>query len=188
MKKTILLLLVAAMTMGANAQQTKSKRHISGYGAGFTELAWVNGKTAMNIGAYGGVLINHKLLIGLSGNNLFFNQKVNGKKEKMQLNYYGLYTEYRIQPAQPVHLSIGLTGALGWHENGLINTEKSTSKDGDFVPVIQPKLAVNIKIVKFMQVQVFGSYRFTGNTNSTYYTQKNHNGVSAGASLVFGGF
>jgi hypothetical protein len=188
MKKTILLLLVAAMTMGANAQQTNSKSKITGYGAAFTELTWVNGNTAMNIGAYGGVLINHKLLIGASGNNVFFKQTVNGKKENMQLNYYGLYTEYRIQPQQPVHFSIGLTGALGWHENELINTQKRNRKDGDFVPVIQPRLAVNVKLTKFMQVQAFGSYRFTGNTNSTYYTEKNHNGVSAGASLVFGGF
>ena len=188
MKRTILLLFVTAMTVGANAQQTGSKGNIRGYGAGFTELTWVNGKTGMNIGAYGGVLINHKLLIGVSGSNVFFKQTVNGKKENMQLNYYGLYSEYRIQPEQPVHISIGLTGAMGWHENGLINAEKSNSRDGDFVAVIQPKLAVNIRIAKFMQVQAFVSYRFTGNTNSTYYTHKNHNGVSAGASLVFGGF
>lgn len=186
MKKTIVLLFLAAMAMGAEAQT--SRNHVTGYGAGIAEIAWVNGTAGLNLGGYGGVLINHKLLIGASGHNLFFKQTVNGKKENFQLNYYGLYSEYRFKPSNTVHLSIGLTGALGWQENDVIMVEKTKRKDGDYTYVIQPKIAVNTKITNFMQIQAYGSYRITGNTNSVYYTENNYNGPSAGVSLVFGGF
>lgn len=142
----------------------------------------------MNIGGYGGVLINHKLLLGIAGNNIFFKQKVNGNNEKFQFNYYGLYSEYRFKPENNVSLSIGLTGALGWQENTIGSLLDKNQKDGDFTFVIQPKLGLNVKIAKFMQVQAYGSYRFTGNTNSLYYSPKNHNGITAGVALAFGVF
>lgn len=175
-----------AITAGANAQS--GKQHVTGYGAGFTELTWVDGKPAISLGGYGGVLINHKFMIGLAGNNVCFKQTVNGKKESFQFNYYGLYSEYRFKPENPVHLSLGLTGALGWQDNEIKTASKTGRKDGDFTFVVQPKLAMNVKVAKFMQIQAYGSYRFTGNTHSTYYAKNNYNGASAGISLVFGGF
>lgn len=186
MKKFFTLLAFSAISAGANAQT--SKQHVTGHGAGIAELTWVNGQAALNIGGYGGVLVNHKFMIGLAGNNVFFKQTVNGKKDSYQLNYYGLYSEYRFNPENLVHISIGLTGALGWQENDIINTQKTGRKDGDLTFVIQPKLALNTKITKFMQIQAYGTYRFTGNTNSLYYAKSNYNDASAGISLVFGGF
>jgi hypothetical protein len=186
MKKSFLLLMITAITIGTKAQTSKTS--IGGHGAGITEITWVNGKPAMNVGAYGGVLINHKLLIGGAGNNIFFKHTVNGKKENLQFNYYGLYTEYRLMPEKPVNVSVGVTGAMGWQENEILSAQKTRKRDGENTYVIQPKLAINAKITKFMQVQAYGSYRFTGNTNSLYYTNKNYNGASAGIGLVFGSF
>jgi hypothetical protein len=186
MKKLILLLMITAITISAKAQS--SKTNVGGIGAGVAEITWINGEPALNIGAYGGVLINQKFLIGASGNNIIFSQPVNGKNEDLRFNYYGLYTEYKLMPKHAVHASIGLTGALGWQENDIINDKKLRKKDGDYTYVIQPKLAVNVKIAKFMQVQAYGSYRITGKTNSVYYSQNNYNGMSAGIGLVFGSF
>lgn len=180
------MLLITATTIGANAQ-TKNQT-VNGYGAGTAEITWVNGKPALSLGAYGGALINHKFLIGAVGNNIFFDQTIDGEKQDFQFNYYGLYSEYRLQPQKNVHLSMGLTGAMGWQENEITSSLKTSKRDGDLTYVIQPKLGINIKVTRFMQVQAYGSYRFTGNTNSIYYTPKNHNGASAGASLVFGSF
>ncbi len=180
------MLMIVSSTIGATAQKNKTK--VDAYGAAISELTWVDDKASLNLGAYGGVLLNHKLLIGISGNNIFFRQTVNEKKEKFQFNYYGLYSEYRFNPDSEVGLSVGLTGALGWQENDIRSIEKTGRKDGDFTFVIQPKLALNVKVTKFMQVQGYSSFRITGNTNSRYYTQKNYNGVSSGISLVFGSF
>lgn len=186
MKQVFALLALTALTISASAQTTK--QHTTGYGAGIAEITWVNGQAALNLGGYGGVLVNHKFMFGASGNNIFFKQTVNGKKESFQLNYYGLYSEYRFKPANPVHMSVGLIGALGWQENDVLTAQKTRRKDGDYTFVLQPKLAVNTKITKWMQVQAYGSYRFTGNTKSTYYAKSNYNGAAAGVSLVFGGF
>lgn len=186
MKKTILMLLITAATIGATAQTNKTK--VGGYGAAISEITWVDGIVALNLGAYGGVLVNHKLLIGLAGNNIFFKKTVNNKKESFQFNYYGLYSEYRFMPERKVGISVGLTGALGWQENNIKTLQKTGKKDGDFTFVIQPKLGLNVKVTKFMQAQAYSSFRFTGNTNSAYYSAKNYNGISGGISLVFGSF
>ncbi len=187
MKKFFLVLAITATTIGAKAQSEKTT--FGGHGAGIAEMTWVNGQPALNLGAYGGLLVNHKLLIGAAGNNIVFKKSVNGKKENFRFNYYGLYTEYRLMPQKPITASVGLTGAMGWQENDMGTTEKNTrKKDGSYTYVIQPKLAVNAKITRFMQVQAYGSYRITGNTNSLHYTGKNYNGASAGIGLVFGSF
>lgn len=186
MKKTILLLMISATTISATAQTKKTA--VGGYGAGIAEITRVNGKVGLNLGAYGGVLINHRLLIGAAGNNVFFKQTINNRKESFQFNYYGLYAEYRLMPEKKVGVSVAATGAMGWQENGIKAAGKEGKKDGNFTYVIQPKLGLNVKVTSFMQVQTYGSYRITGNTKSSYYTSKNYNGVSGGISLVFGSF
>lgn len=186
MKKTIVVLLITAVSFGVSAQTNKTK--LGAYGAGISEITWVNGKPALNLGAYGGVLLNHKLLLGVAGNNVFFKQTVNNRKENFQFNYYGLYSEYRFMPERIVGVSVALTGAMGWQENDIRSAQKANRKDGDFTFVLQPKLGLNVKVTKFMQAQAYSSYRITGNTNSIYYPKKNYNGVSAGVSLVFGSF
>lgn len=186
MKKVILTIIFSVSTMISTAQSKKIA--LGGYGAGTAELTYVNEKPALNLGAYGGVLLNHKWLIGLSGNNISFKQDAFGVDRKMQLNYYGLYTEYRFMPERKVNVSLGITGALGWLERENLNSEGEMNKDGDFTSVIQPKLGLNIKVFQFMQVQAYGSYRFTGNTNSTFQSGKNLDGASAGIGLVFGSF
>lgn len=186
MKQTILLLAILATGSITMAQQ--KTKHISGYGAATAEITWLDGKPVLGIGGYGGVLINNKLLLGGAGNNLLFKETINGKKEKFQFNYYGLFAEYKLQPQANVHLSAAITTGLGWLENNIKSNEKSRKKDGDYTYVIQPKLAMNVKINKFMQAQTYAAYRITGNTKSFYYDSKNFNGISAGIGLLFGAF
>jgi hypothetical protein len=186
MKKAILMLVITAAAIGTTAQTSKTK--LGAHGAAISEITLVNGKAALNLGAYGGVLINHKLLIGVAGNNIFFKQTVNNKKESFQFNYYGLYSEYRFMPERKIGVAVGLTGAMGWQENDIRSFQKTSRKDGRFTFVIQPKLGLNVKVTKFMQVQAYSSYRFTGNTFSSYCSAKNYNGISGGAGLVFGSF
>lgn len=164
------------------------KKSIGGYGAVHSGISWMNNKPVVAIGAYGGVLINHKLLLGGTGNTVFFNHQVNGKSEKFQFNYYGLYTEYRLKPWHSFQLAAGMTGALGWQENQVFTATKTRKRDGDFTFVFEPKLAVYRKVNKFMQVHLQGSYRFTGSTHSVHFPRSHYNGPALGAGLVFGLF
>ncbi len=186
MKKVVLMLIISASAIVSMAQSKTTT--VGGYGAGTAELTFIDGNPALNIGGYGGVLLNHKWLIGISGNNILFKQDKNEGKEKFQFNYYGLYSEYRFMPERNVNVSLGVTGALAWLEREVPNSNGDMKKEGDFTNVVQPKIGLNIKVTKFMQVQAYGSYRFTGNTNSSSYSSKNFNGASAGVGLVFGAF
>jgi hypothetical protein len=190
MKKFMVLLLVVFTGNISNAQSSKSNiAKTTGYGGGVAELTFVNGSPALNIGGYGGVLINRRVLVGLSGNNILFKNTVNGVKHNMSFNYYGIYSEYRFPTKSILQVSSGITAALGWQENKLVNpSRENTRRDGNMTFVIQPKLGLNIRIAKFMQVQGYASYRFTGNTHSVYYNGANYNGASFGAALLFGGF
>ncbi|TAF90361.1 MAG: hypothetical protein EAZ47_11115 [Bacteroidetes bacterium] len=169
-------------------QAQSAQLPLGGYGAGVSELTWINGKPSLAVGAYGGVLINHRLLLGAAGNNIFFKQQVNGSEQSFQFNYYGLYTEYRMMQKEPINISLGVTGALGWQENDIKSSQKNKERDGKNTFVVQPKIAINGRVTKFMQLQVYGSYRFTGNTNSVYFSNKNYNGAAAGVGLLFGSF
>lgn len=185
MKKIFLSYLFSMMLMGSFAQFIKSQ---GAYGTGAAELTWIDDKPALAINVHGGYLVNHRWLIGANATNILFTREINNKRERFQFNYYGLYTEYRFRPMDRVHLSAGVSGNLGWLENKVGKDQHDLDRDGDFTYVIQPRLTANIRIASFVQAQLFGSYRFTGNTNSTFHSKSNFNGVGVGAGVAFGLF
>lgn len=187
MKKIVFMLCAAAALMTSVSAQNK-KTHVTGYGGGIAEVTTINGKAGFTTGGLGGVLLNHKWLIGVSGHNTFFRQNVNGSRESFQFMSYGLYNEFRINPSKGVHAAIGLSTGLGSIQKNTVNGKREYSRDGKWVYTIQPKLALTVPVTRFMQVQAQASYRFTGNTESTYYSSNNVNGVSGGITLLFGGF
>lgn len=183
-------LLMAAMT-STNAQTTQ--KSVGGYGTPFAEITTVNGKVALNVGGQGGVLLNHRWLIGASGNNIFFEQKGQQGYQDFQFAYYGLYNEYRFKPAAKVFASVGLTTGAGLVTYKTSETQSGTRekiwrKDGHWTHVIQPTLALNIPLLPFMQARIHAGYRFTGNHEGTMYKAENLNGFSGGAGLSFGKF
>jgi hypothetical protein len=186
MKRTILMFMlsgISIITMAQNKQTT-----VTGYGMGTAGISNISGKTSLSIGGYGGVLLNHKWFIGAGGQNIGYNKTINGSKQHFSFNYYGIVTEYRIQPQRPVHLSLGLMGGMGWQENKLVSAKNTMRKDGDATYVIQPRVGLNIKVASFMQIQGYADYRITGKTNSTYNNRNNYNGLSGGIGLAFGKF
>jgi hypothetical protein len=188
MKKLILVLMISASAIISMAQTKKTT--VGGYGAATAELTKISGDPALSLGGNGGIILNHKWVLGLSGSNILFNEKSDELKIKYQFNYYGLYSEYRFIPERKVNVSIGLTGAMGWLEQESRNAdgEMKMKKEGDFTYVIQPKVGINVTVTKFMQVQVYGSYRFSGDTNVNNFSSKALNGTSAGVGLFFGSF
>lgn len=184
--KHVFLFFAVISAFAVSAQGTKAK--LGGYGMAYTEFTTVNGKPAQGIGGYGGLLVNHKWLIGISGINVLFRQDVESKSERFQFNNYGLYTEYRFLHDKPVNLTLGVSGSMGWVTTTANAKGSTMPKDGDFTYVLQPQLGIDIKVFRFMQVRLNGGYRFSGKTNSTYYSGTNMNGVSVGAGLSFGAF
>jgi hypothetical protein len=184
MKKGILMvfLVIGAITVNA---QTKSK--INGLGAGMVSVTHVDGKMALNIGGYGGILINKRWTLGASGNNFFLSKRIGTENRKFQFSYYGLYNEYRFGQLRNVHLSAAITTGIGALHTKSQGVKPDYKLDGRWTPVVQPKLILNVPVASFMQVQVYGSYLITGKTNNTGFTKQRLNGVDGGISLVFGG-
>lgn len=187
MKKAMILVLATLTVVAGHAQKNNFK--VTGaYGGGTAELNFVNGKPALAIGGYGGILLGKKMMIGVGGNNLFFTSKSNGKSIDQQFNYYGLYSEYYVVKSDNINLFIATLSGIGWLENEEDSPKNRMRKDGKFTWVAQPRLGTQVKITSFMRATAYAGYRITGNTESTNYSEKNLNGISLGAGLIFGKF
>ncbi|BFG71663.1 hypothetical protein KACHI17_25440 [Sediminibacterium sp. KACHI17] len=184
MKKGILFAFLVTAAIAVNAQ---SKSKIKGLGAGMVSVTNVDGKMALNIGGYGGILINDKWTFGASGNNFFLSKRIGAENRKFQFSYYGLYNEYRFGQLRNVHISAGITTGIGALHTKSTGVKPEYKLDGKWTPVVQPKLILNIPVTSFMQVQVHGSYLMTGKTNNMGFTKQRMNGVDGGISLLFGG-
>src|SRR5688572_11867470 len=101
--KAIILLITLFASAQLYAQDSakrsspfKGKLHSSGYGALTTNYSKFNGEDALFVGAYGGWMINHKLMLGLGGQYLVtqhdgfgINAETN-KKNDLKMGYGGL--------------------------------------------------------------------------------------------------
>ena len=186
MKKQFLLMVVAAISLTATAQR---KAQVSGYGAATAEINNIDGKGNLGLGAYGGVLLNHRWLIGAAGSNTFLRKAVNGSSTSFQYNTYGLYTEYHINPKSPVHLVAGLMVGAGY----LQQKQRTTSEDkytrvGEWHAAIAPNLGLSIDVTSFMRIHTRASYNYSTDPKTTALTKENLRSVAGSVSLVFGSF
>lgn len=185
--------LLATLSLSAQSAQ-QAKPSVGGYGAGLAEITTVNGRVALNVGGHGGVLLNHKWMIGASGHNIFFEQKEATGYRDFQFAYYGIMTEYRFKPSARVHAAIGVTAGGGFLQQKIYTNnnggERNVSwvKDGHWTAVVHPTVSLNVKLLSFMQARAHVGYRFTGDVDATKYNGNRLNGVGAGVGLAFGAF
>lgn len=185
MKKTIFLLILAIAGLTVQAQKTKK---VSGYGAAVADINNMAGRANLNVGAYGGVLLNHKWLIGAAGNNTFLRKTINGNSQSFQYNNYGLYTEYHFSPEKPVHLVAGLMAGAGYLQAKQAAAGEKYSRVGDWHYLVTPNLGVSVNVTKFMRVHTRVSYNFAGDTKFNDLTSSDLRSLSGGVALVFGSF
>jgi hypothetical protein len=185
MKRTIFLLILAAASFSVQAQKTKK---ISGYGAATADINNMASRTNLNVGAYGGVLLNHKWLIGAAGSNTFLRKTINGNSQSFQYHNYGLYTEYHLNPEKPVHLVAGLMAGAGYLQAKQAVAGDKYSRVGDWHYLITPNVGLSVNVTKFMRVHTRVSYHFAGDTKYSDLTSRDLRSLSGGVALVFGSF
>jgi hypothetical protein len=186
MKKQILIFIIAAISLAANAQ--KSKTAVSGYGAATAEINNMNGNANLAVGGYGGVLLNHRWLMGAAGSNTFLKKISNGSMAFFQYNTYGLYTEYHINPQSPVHLVTGVMAGAGYLQQEQATTEAKFKRVGEWHYVISPNLGLSVDITRFMRVHTRASYNFNGDPKTNALSKNDLRSVASSVSLVFGSF
>lgn len=96
------------------------KIYSSGYGTLSTQYSKFNRQDAMFLGAYGGWMINHKLMLGVGGYGLVTRHKgfgvnpINNKQNLLRMGYGGLMAEYTFAGNKLIHITANtLAGAGG---------------------------------------------------------------------------
>jgi hypothetical protein len=152
---------------------------VNGYFGPFISLSDVEGHTAIDAGATGGVVFNNKFFIGLYG------QKLVTKVPRTDLSTIG-YTTFTDGEIDMIHaggvlgyihksrriLNWGLSGSAGMGRidisaKGPMNKYTDKIYD-DVVFILTPKLFVEMKMTMWCKINASAGYRYVGMINGVY--------------------
>lgn len=171
--------------------------HYSGYGANFIHflLPSIKGGGHLLLGCRGGLIINRKLIIGLSGcmvpNNI--RTEVNSVDRKIVFGYGGLLFEYMLFTRRFFNISVGSTigagGASyikGYKKDANNNDEPVYTGSGFFV--LEPEANFIINLTKFARIGVGVAYRYCSGLHDVGLTDNNVRGFSVSIMAAIGWF
>lgn len=152
---------------------------------------------AIFMGAKGGWVVDHKVVIGFAGyaflSNLHFNDMHNESNSDLAGGYGGFLLEYIILPHAPVHISIplilgagGIARTNSWDFD--FNSWKQYTNKADAFFVIETGVEVEFNLIKFMRISAGLYYRHTSNIQLANTDKNALNGLSTGITLKFGKF
>jgi len=204
MKKFIVLIALAvgshAFAQDVDQSSTPRRKTIfTGYGVSSNKYTRFNGENAVLLGAYGGVLINHKLMVGLGGYGLVTRHDANVvsdhyKKNSYKMGYGGFVFEYDIVDRGRFHATSNVLLGAGAIINGhsksgsIYDPEHFLSEEESGFLVAEPSLALEADVTNWFRVGVGAGYRFVGSSNMTSISDHELSGVTANISLKFGVF
>lgn len=159
------------------------------YGAPIIKFTKINDEFAVLCGGRGGLLINHRFLVGGGGYGLVNEIPVNNiwpnDDYLLEFGYGGLVLEYILAPRKLVHLSVyTLIGAGSvcfqdrWYEPW----------DHDAFFVAEPGLDLMMNITRCFRIGVGGSYRYISGINLGGLSNEDISGPSAVLTFKFGRF
>jgi hypothetical protein len=206
MKRIILIaILFASARLSAqdNTQQKSAegrKLYHSGYGALTTNYSKLNGDNAMFVGAYGGWLINHKLMLGLAGQYLVtqhdgfgYNSDTN-KQNELKMGYGGLMVEYTFFEKRKIHVTANSIVGFGVITNGSNGGydpetgESWRSVDESGFLAFHPAVNVEVDVTKWFRVSAGGGYRIIASSNIKNLSDADLSSPTANVTLKFGVF
>jgi hypothetical protein len=207
MKNLILVAVLLASTQ-LNAQDVsdnetwlgKGKIVSTGYGALSTQYSRLNGKSAVFTGAYGGWMINHKLMIGLAGYGLATNHQgfdesgESDKQNELKMGYGGIMLEYTFLSEKKIHATTSLLIGAGAVVNGY-RTENHDSHGDHFhsvdesdFSVLQPTVSVEANMTNWFRISLGAGYRFVHGSDLAGLCDKKLSAPTMNISLKFGRF
>ncbi len=215
MKKIVLALLVLITAQQAWAQHAQmetlfspktagEKKGVSvgGYGTAVGKLTPMNDKLGVLTGLQGGVLLNHKWMLGAGGYGLVNRIKsprpnvANDNDQSLQMWYTGLMTEYTHNPQKLIHWSVGaLVGGGGvgredwhsrWHDDD--DDRDHGWHDGSGFFVAEPFAGVEMNITRFLRLNLSGSYRFIRGSGTPGISDSDLSGATFSLGIKAGSF
>ncbi|HEY0705865.1 MAG TPA: hypothetical protein VGG33_03665 [Polyangia bacterium] len=165
-----------------------------GFGGPMVGYTRVNGEDAVAVGARGGWLINHRLVIGGGGWGIANDLAVpkgaatDPRQQRLTFGYGGFWTEYIFTPMRLVHGSIGALiggGGLTYQQD---DTDDKAGSASDAVFVVEPNVTVELNVIKAMRLALFTSYRIVRDVDLAGLDSGAVSGFSGGMMLKFGVF
>jgi hypothetical protein len=210
MKHLIAALLLLAFTLPARAQETETLLSApvehGGYGALVLKGSPVGGNMEMLVGAYGGWLINHQLMLGAGGYGLTTEARASQEAQDaygiagaplyLAFDYGGFVTEYTCSPTKLVHATAQLLiggGAVTYRESysnhGFDDYNDYHYGPTETVFVLEPSIAIEANITTWFRVSAGGGYRYVSGVETLRGIGNGDlSGFSGNLALKFGAF
>lgn len=200
MRKALLLLITACfLTSPVMAQEMQSifsgDIKSGGYGGPVVKINDIDGETGVWVGAKGGWIINHSLVIGAAGYGLV--NKINetpidtSRTRQLAGGYGGIILEYIYQPLSLVHLNTGIlvgAGGVGHHFIDDDEDEGWDGNNGDAFFALEPNLGVEVNIARHIRCEIGASYLYTSGVELSDLEDEDLGGPAGYIALKFGEF
>jgi hypothetical protein len=176
-----------------------------GFGGPQLKVSRILSAPSLFVGAGGGWLVNHALVIGLAGYGLATRHdvptatRVDGEPSVLGFGYGGLSAGYLLWPHRLLHAGVGaLLGAGGlvavsrrsfdtsdrWNDEG----REHHTAHGDAVFVMEPHVEVELNVVRFMRIAIGASYRYVAAVDAPGLTSQKLSAPAGGLTFKFGRF
>ncbi len=200
---TAALLFLIATT--ASAQEIKTifndSQKPTGYGAITNQFTMIRGQYANMVGAYGGVYLNNRFLLGFGGSGVTNNIPVPAEfsaDPSRNLSYmygqFGLVTEYVLASDKAFHVAFNMFAGPGftvqYQRYGYrdFNFPDKAYRDENWFLVAEPGVQLEINLLKWMRFSPGVSYRAAFGSKAAGMTDTDLSNISYNATLKFGKF
>ena len=205
----VVLLLFLSITVHGQEQETLFGTDIDhgGYGALSTRLTSVQGTDAAIVGAYGGWLIDHTLMLGLGGFGLTTDVRTrpaaqerynpNGEPLYVQFGYGGFMLEYIIAPNDLLHITLQALAGGGtvsyrehWTNDNDYRRDDSQRYGGhDALFVIEPAAHAEVNVTEWFRISAGASYRYVSGIDELRGVDNDDfRGLAGNLTFKFGAF
>lgn len=205
--KKLFILIFALLAVGKVVAQSeihtifKSSR-VTGYGAITNKFTSIGGDYANMVGAYGGVFIDRKVMIGVGAfsttNKIVVPAEFSSiPGTEMSYGYVqtGLMTEYVLASNKPVHLVLSMFAGAGfsyqyehWSDPNYDWNQTHGVYDQNWSFILEPGAQVEINLFRWMRLSPGISYRRSYNSDSLGLSTADLSDWSYNVTLKFGKF
>lgn len=198
----IVILLAATPLLAQEETLFNGSVDIGGYGGPVTRVTKVLGESGLLVGGYGGVLIDHRLMIGGGGYGLVTEHRARPEAEVLysyggqplllNMGYGGVVIEYMILPSKLVHCSAILLvggGAVDYRYRYSDWYDQSMHHNPDLFFVAEPGVNLEVNVVSWMRLDIGATYRYvSGLGDLVGVNNSDLRQLSGGLTLKFGAF
>jgi hypothetical protein len=220
MKKVVLIIALAISGSSLFAQEQSSERQRSsneietlfrgpqtfgGYGSLTNKFTRINGSFANLSGGYGGVFVNHKVMIGIGAvattNFIPVAEEFSispGDRMTYEYGQFGLVTEYALWSNKAIHLNFNLfTGAgftlqyerpQNWYDDDYYDPRPYGHNDENWFFVVEPGVQLEMNVFKWMRIAPGVSYRQAYGSDAAGLPDASLSDITYSFTLKFGKF